>query len=66
MAATWRSVSNWHSSNEPGEFSQWYGHDDSARNIVNLSLALFIWPFLFHGLSVFCVVHTGKLFRENK
>jgi len=32
LAATWRCVL--HSSDEPGELSQWHGHDDSTINIV--------------------------------
>jgi len=32
LAATWRCVL--HSSNEPGELSQWQCHDDSNINIV--------------------------------
>jgi len=32
-AATWRCVQ--HSSDEPGELSQWQCHDDSTTNIIN-------------------------------
>jgi len=36
-----------HSSNEPGELSQWICHDDSTINIVVLIIIIIIAPILF-------------------
>ena len=38
-AAAWRVL---HSSNEPGELSQWLCHDDSTINIVLLIIIIII------------------------
>ena len=42
LAATRRSVCILHSSNEPGELSQWLCHDDSTINIVVVIIIIII------------------------
>ena len=41
-----------HSSNEPGELSQWLCHDDNTINIVLELLLLFILFFLPQGVKI--------------
>jgi len=50
-----------HSSNEPGEFSQWLCHDDSTINIV-LELLLLISNIL---CLLLVNLHTGDIFILN-
>ena len=44
-----------HSSNEPGEFSQWLCHDDSTINIVVVIIIIIIIAYIYTILYLFLV-----------
>jgi len=64
-----------HSSNEPGELSQWLCHDDSTINIV-LDIIIIIYYYMalsfgqremmqLHSLSWSCVYNGSKVKHKN-
>jgi len=58
-----------HSSNEPGELSQWLCHDDSTINIVVLIIIIIIIIFsvcLFDCLSFGLLPNFGTRYFEKK
>ena len=55
-----------HSSNEPGELSQWLCHDDSTINIVlDIIIIIIIFPSCFFILLVKKLTNLNNKFQQK-